>query len=233
MPSKNPKKVAFSIEPTEEEVISTVENNIKQLTSDTNEEVVKRIVCTFYKDGKHHDCFGCTQPTDKLDACKEAYIEVNKVKPSLVYNQSLEIPIERPKINVFSYKGTLSLGLNCDSCYISDKCPLFKPGNACAIDWGADIPSNPKDYLEAIIKIQTQRVRRAVMQEELDGGVADSVVSSEIDRLTGLVNTKADLDADKFSLRVDARSSDKQGGGILEKIFGSAIKQLPEGGKDA
>lgn len=95
---------------------------------------------------------------------------------------------------------------------------------SCAIDWTAPIeeltPTNIVDYL---IKIQAERVNRSQIQEKIDGGVADQNLSSEMDRLTGLIQAKQNLNSVRvnFSASVEGSADGvKAGGGILSQLFG-------------
>ena len=67
-----------------------------------------------------------------------------------------------------------------------------------------------------------------MLHEELDGGVPDQTVSTEMDRLKELVRLKDDMTRDSLSIRVDAKTKSSQGG-VLERIFGSSMKELPGG----
>jgi len=239
MPKINKKptdKKVISVKAKEETSLSTtemretVELSMLQLTEDAELSTVKGIVCKFYKGGNHPDCFGCTQPESKVEDCKDSYITLMRGNPALVYSPMLETAILRDKVTLFTKENEGAIGIRCDTCYISDKCPMYKPVHACAIDWGDNLPETPDDYMKLLIDTQMKRLRRAILQEELDGGVADQAVSNEMDRLKDLLLNKSDMDRETFSLRVDAsrKGPSNSQGGILEKIFGSSLKQLPE-----
>lgn len=217
---------------TEEDVLMIVDENILRLSSDPEDMLaVKEIVCPFYKRGKLPDCIGCAQKTEKLTECSSNYIELVRVRPALVYDTSLNDPILRKKIPIYD-TGDIKIGLACDTCYVADKCPVYKAGHSCGIAWDTNLPKNSDEFMDLLINVQTVRVRRAVLQEELDGGVADRNVSAEMDRLQNLVAAKADLSAERFSMHLTAKGSPdgNKGPGILSRIFGDAMvpKQIAD-----
>ena len=53
----------------------------------------------------------------------------------------------------------------------------------------------------------------------MEGGVPDITVSNEMDRMSKLVALKADLEQDKFSLKIEG-TAQGNGGGILASLFG-------------
>ena len=113
----------------------------------------------------------------------------------------------------------------CDSCFISAKCPAFKPGASCAYKIPVEIEN--KEQLEALsrslVEMQTQRVLFMRFAEETSGGYADPNLSQEIDRLTKLVKATAELTdtASTFKMTIEAKN---QGSGAISRIFGGGAQ---------
>lgn len=196
-----------------------VADNIQRLQQDDDLATVKDIVCPFYNKGKdkHPDCFGCPQNVENLVECKETYLTKIKKKPQLEWTPSFDELIKRDRKS----PQDIEIGLKCDSCYMSSKCPLYQVNTACGIDWTSDAENVTKssDRMEYLIKLQMKRVQRGTIIEELDGGVADQLVSSEIDRLNNLIRAKNDLD-NVWSVKVEAKGNNNQSPGILAQLFG-------------
>lgn len=137
----------------------------------------------------------------------------------------------RDKVSVNEIIG---VGMNCNSCYIYDKCPMYRKDFACGIDWGDKKPATPADMMDFLIDIQYERVRRGSVIEKVDGGVADAGLSGEIDRLNDLMAAKAELGRERISVNIEAKgagsggAATSAGGGILSKIFGGAPKEIEQ-----
>lgn len=196
-------------------------------------DIVKGIVCDFFRGGSCPECRGCTQPEDKVMECRDAYIAKIEARPMEKWTEEfskLKVRERKP------IKEIIDLGLQCDSCYLSDVCPMFEVAALCAIDWEEEGDLTPKQVLDKLIQIQFKRVNRAAKIEEIDGGVPDATLSGEMDRLTGFVERRTDLDADKIVMSLSAKSgsggdgnAQKQGGGLLAKLLGGAAPAaLPE-----
>ena len=146
--------------------------------------------------------------------CRKDYIHKIEVRPMEVWSPEFDKKTVRQKTPIKE----VEIGLACDKCQISDSCPLFDIGSLCGIEW--DIKSdNPKQLLDWAINLQAKRVNRASTIESMEGGVPDITVSNEMDRMSKLVALKADLEQDKFSLKIEG-SAQGQGGGILASLFG-------------
>ena len=77
------------------------------------------------------------------------------------------------------------------------------------------------EFMDFLINVQYERVKRTSVFEKIDGGVPDANLSSEMDRLTDFINTKDAMGREKLSINLEASGpSHSSGGGILSKIFG-------------
>jgi hypothetical protein len=120
----------------------------------------------------------------------------------------------------------------CDTCFLATKCPMFEENSTCAYD--IPITLRTKEQLQAamdsIVEMQLQRILFMKMAEDAEGGHADPILSSEIDRWNKLVKTKHDMEQEGFSLTVTAKQQGQVG--IADRIFGqmgdmSKLRELP------
>jgi hypothetical protein len=203
-----------------------IERNIEILfTADDEDKVMvsKGIVCKFYQEGKNPSCKFCAQEDETVLACTEAYVELMKRAPALVWSPELEKPKKREKVAVLD----TGIGMLCDACYLADNCPAFEAHSECGIEWGDEaFEGKPVDIVKYLIKLQGERLTRAKAIELTDGGVPDQVLSTEMDRMSGLVATLNDMETPGWSLNINAKGN--TGGGILSSIFGGMGKsELP------
>jgi len=197
---------------------STIAYNVQILKGEpegTYEET-RKIVCPFYKGGNNPECVGCLQADETLQECKDDYLDRIESRPMEVWDASFSALEVREKQKVSEIVG---MGLNCDSCYLSDSCPLYKKHSLCAIDWEEEGDLTPKKVVAKLIDIQFKRVNRGSKIEEIDGGVPDQTLSTEIDRLTALTQTQNDLNLDKFAISIKGESQ-SGGSGLLASLLG-------------
>lgn len=219
-----------------------VENLLDIVNEITEPEDLKEVVCPFYKGGKARKCYGCKQEDEIVDGCKDSLIEGLLLRPvyglhGAVFNTEFDLPMTLARESKVLSRDTISLGLMCNTCHVSDTCPTYKENYECGIDWTAGVDtSNPKEMLTHLISIQMERVERSRKMELVDGGMPDQTTSSEMDRLTGMIHSRNDLDQTKFSMNISASGGESAsaGGGILAKLFGGGNQQeaLPEQNKD-
>jgi hypothetical protein len=118
--------------------------------------------------------------------------------------------------------------LQCNSCFLSDKCPAFKQNNSCAYSIPVQVKSKEqlKGLVNAIIEMQGQRVAFARFAEQMNGGYPDQNVSAEIDRLFRLIKTTKELTDEKAYLRMTVERSGSAG--VMSAIFGDRADKLKE-----
>lgn len=109
----------------------------------------------------------------------------------------------------------------CDSCFLKDKCPAFKPQTNCAYDIPVTVKTKTQmaALQNAIIEMQSQRVMFMRMAEEMEGGYADPNLSNEVDRLQKMIKVKTELESDTFSVKFEAKGSTSQAG-VISRLFG-------------
>lgn len=208
----------------------TIEKRTKAILEAETPEDLKKCLCPFYEKGDHPDCSTCRKTEADLDECRDYYLERIKLVPMEIWSEDFDkfIVQERDTIDLDEVVG---IGINCDSCYMYDKCPLYKKGFACGIKWDNNKPKNPNEFMEFLINTQYERVKRAAVFEKIDGGVPDVGLSSEMDRLHDLVASKIEMGRERLSINVEATgaATPSSGGGILAKLFGGGggSKELP------
>lgn len=121
----------------------------------------------------------------------------------------------------------------CDTCFVADKCPAFKPQTTCAFKLPVEIKTKDqlKALLNSIIEMQGQRIAFMRFAEEMSGGYADPNLSQEIDRLYKIVGEVNKLSESKEYIRITAERSGSAG--VLSSIFGDraqALRELPNNG---
>lgn len=232
-------KEEFELEETEEVTVPTPRREVSLILKEgefmhdligdiTEPEDLRDVVCPFYKKGNAVKCIGCKKEDDTVEDCKEELIAGLLKRPTYglvgaVYDKAFDLPLILPRIAKVAVLDTIAMGLVCNTCHVSDNCSQYLEDHECGIDWreGVDT-SDPKAVILHLIDLQVQRVTRARNMELIDGGMPDQTTSGEMDRLTGLINIKDGLDADRFSMRIDATSkSGDGGGGMLAKLFGA------------
>ena len=132
--------------------------------------------------------------------------------------QGESIEIDPEKVNVIRYNA--SPLRQCDSCYLSSRCPAFKEHSECGYKLPIEIRT--KDQLQAamraMIEMQAGRVLFARFAEELEGQGLDATLSSEMDRFFNLVDRFKNISdtRDTIRLEMEARGSS----GVLSRLFG-------------
>lgn len=123
--------------------------------------------------------------------------------------------------------------LQCDTCFLKEKCPAMTPGSECVYEIPVQIRTTRQlaSLQDSLIEMQAQRVLFARMIEQFEGGYPDTNLSSEIDRLNRMVKVKADTAREGFSVRIEG-SSPAASSGMISRIFGKQVAEkmgeLPE-----
>lgn len=111
--------------------------------------------------------------------------------------------------------------LQCNTCHINDVCPMMTPGAECAYEIPVEIRTTTQlaALQDTMIELQTQRVLRASMFEQVQGGAIDQNASKEYDRLTRMINSKVEASRDSVSIKIEATGAARAG--MISNIFGS------------
>jgi hypothetical protein len=162
-------------------------------------------------------------------------IGVEKVIPQMAKNLTdagEEFTLDEEAVPVIQYQSGLLR--QCNSCYLSARCPAFRENAECGFKLPVEIKT--KDQLQAalraLLEMQVSRVLFARFAEELEGQGLDPALSAEVERLFNLVEKFKDISdtRDMVRLEVEARG----GAGVLSRIFGAQVaeqtKQLSGGG---
>lgn len=198
----------------------SVEKRMRLIRDADTPEELKKHLCPFFEKGGHPDCVACRRSEADLDECRDYYFDRIALNPMDIWCEEFDkiLVQNRDKTDLEDIVG---IGINCDSCYMSDKCPLFKRGFVCGIKWDTNRPKTPMEFMDFLINTQYERVKRTAVFEKIDGGVPDANLSAEMDRLTDFLNTKDAMGREKLSINLEASGpSRSEGGGILSKIFG-------------
>lgn len=209
------------------DVSDSIKERISLVQKAESAEDLKKHMCPFFEKGGFPDCGPCKKTMDDLEECKDVYLDKIRLRPMDIWEEEFDAIsiLKRDKVVLED----IGIGIACNTCYIYDKCPMYKRDHECAIEWGADKPTTSGGLLDYLTKMQYERVKRASLYEKVDGGVPDVGLSGEMDRLTDLIAMKIDSERDKLSINVTASGkSSESGGGILAKIFGGGKPAIEE-----
>lgn len=204
----------------EKVITDSIRSRIDKIKLCSEPEELKKNLCPFFERGGCPECIACDKSEASLQECKELYLERITSIPMEIWNEEFERPIAFGRETV-SPKDLIGIGINCNRCYMAEKCPIYKKDYTCGIDWGSDKPNTPTEFMDFLIGLQYERVKRQSVFEKVDGGVPDAGLSSEMDRLSNLIFNKANLNRERLSISVEANGpATPQSGGILSKLFG-------------
>lgn len=110
----------------------------------------------------------------------------------------------------------------CNSCYLKLSCPAHQVDASCAYEIPVELhtPAQIKALRFALIKLQTDRVLFLRMAEELEGGMANPVLSGELDRLSRMMANDHKMDQTELTFSMRTTGEPTLGGGIISQIFG-------------
>lgn len=203
----------------------TIRKRIEEIQKAESPEDLRKCVCPFYEKGGHTDCVTCLKDEASIETCKDYYLERIATNPMDVWCEDFDkiITLTRDAQPIESLVG---VGITCNTCYMNERCPLYKKDYACGIDWKSNKPKTPAEFMDFLIDMQYERVRRSAVFEKIDGGVSDLGLSGEMDRLNSYIAQKEDMGRDRVSVNIEASaSSGSSGGGILAKLFGGGSSQ--------
>ena len=120
----------------------------------------------------------------------------------------------------------------CNSCYLSARCPAFKEHSDCAYQLPIEIRT--KDQLQAalraVLEMQMSRVMFAKFAEELEGQGIDSQLSVEMERMFKLVEKFKDISDTREMVRMEIET--RSSSGVLSRLFGAKVgevaRELPD-----
>jgi len=158
--------------------------------------------------------------------------EVVSMGTQTVDNEGESIVVNPETIPVLRYNANPLR--QCDSCYLSNRCPAFQEHMECAYKLPIEIRT--KDQLQsamrALIEMQVGRVMFARFAEELEGQGLDPTLSQEMDRVFNLVDKFKNISDNREMVRLEVEA--RGGAGVLSRLFGAkageTARQLPGGG---
>jgi hypothetical protein len=111
--------------------------------------------------------------------------------------------------------------MQCDTCHINAVCTKMQPGAECAYEIPVEIRTSTQltALQDTLIELQTQRVLRGIMFEQVQGGANDKSTSEEVDRLNRMIRTKVEGSKDSVSIKIEATGSGAPG--FFTRNFGT------------
>jgi hypothetical protein len=124
--------------------------------------------------------------------------------------------------------------IRCDTCHIQNLCTEFQAGSECAFEIPVEIRTSTQlEALQAVlIEMQTRRVLRMTMIEEVEGGHRDQSTSEEYDRLQRMIDKKINNAKERSPLiQMAVNASNAGGPGFISRMWGEAtaerVTELP------
>lgn len=113
--------------------------------------------------------------------------------------------------------------LQCNTCHINDVCPMFRAGAECAYEIPVEIRTTTQlaALQDTMIELQTQRVLRSSMFEQVQGGAIDKNTSAEYDRLNRMISSKIDSTRESVSIKIEATGNARSG--MISNVFGREV----------
>lgn len=114
--------------------------------------------------------------------------------------------------------------LQCDTCYMRDKCPAMTPGSECVYEIPVKVRTQSQlaAVQDSLIEMQTQRVLYMRMVEMAEGGYADVNLSAEMNMLARMIKAKQEAAKEGFSLTISGQAT-PGGPGMISRIFGTDV----------
>ncbi len=121
----------------------------------------------------------------------------------------------------------------CNTCFVKDNCPAFKPESTCAFNLPVEVKTKDqlKGLINSLLELQGQRVAFAKFAEDLNGGYPDPNVGLEMDRFFKMLKAIKELDESKEMMRVTLERNGSAG--VLSSLFGDRaqkVNELPNNG---
>ena len=131
---------------------TSIKKRIDIVKATSDYETLKTHLCSFFEKGDCPDCVGCRKAESDIDDCRSYYLERIAIHPMDIWREEFDTikVLSRDKVAVEDIVG---IGVSCDRCYMYDKCPLYKKGYVCAIDWGSSRPTSPKAFYDFLVDL--------------------------------------------------------------------------------
>lgn len=143
-------------------------------------------------------------------------IDLEKQRDAML--PSVKVEEFTPTEQVLANKVADGVYMECDSCIMGDRCPLYKENSICRIPTEKiEGASDFAEMLKFMFTLQQKRIKLGALQESANGGILDDKLSKELDRLMKLMQGYKDLMDNRDEVTIKAK-----GNGILSQIFGNA-----------
>jgi len=120
----------------------------------------------------------------------------------------------------------LQVGRYCDACAVSDRCPLYRPGEDCSLSQLRPIQSKD-DVIAAVsglLAMQYDRVQFAALVERLQGGYLAKDVTTNMQMFMDMLLKLKQLSSSNEEITVTAKGS-----GVISRLFGGLIEDARRG----
>ena len=115
--------------------------------------------------------------------------------------------------------------MQCNTCFLQDKCPSFQENADCSIDWarlfkGEFKPSNVLESSAIILDLQLMRIQRAAHFEMFNEGIIDPELSKEISRYFDMLAQVKAISDNSTAISITAKGEAAKKGGVLAQLLG-------------
>ena len=126
---------------------------------------------------------------------------------------------ERQEARMTTPSSTL---LQCNTCFMKDKCPAREPNSACKYEIPVQIrtPAQMEAVKAALVEMQAQRVLLMRMIEQTEGGYADPNLTIEMSKLWKMLQDQS-TSSDTVKLTLEA-GGQAASAGMISRIFGDS-----------
>lgn len=175
-----------------------------------------------------------TEDDDEFDVQENAMIALDDMGlPQLRDSKGRFLPghtVRKPK-NIYSAKYPK---LACDTCYVAQSCPKFRPGYICAYSklferFNLRDPADLINQLISMAELNGQRIQRVAIFEMLEGGAIDPNLSALMQMQVGLLREVREIHEALMAPKVTSlhnpdteitiKTRNPQSGSILERLF--------------
>lgn len=104
----------------------------------------------------------------------------------------------------------------CDSCYLSQQCPKFKPNASCAFNFPVELRTKEQllAAVTALITLQMDRAQMEIIGEQITGQGASPTTGKEIDRFMSMVAQLKEIQDTRDFIKLSVESKGRPGGAM-------------------
>jgi len=158
-----------------------------------------------------------------LDLTKRSQLSYTQEDGASTVNEEKDVyslvQTKNNKTSIAEYDQTKTYSRNCNSCFLSDTCPVFSVDSMCSVNTRPNLNTHNdyKSLLDSVIELQSERVFFAAYAEKTQNAGLNPEVSQEIEKLTSVMkDAKTILSSPESEVTIRAKGS-----GIISQIFGT------------